>query len=154
MASNLVKNRIVIEIAHECLQLSRNGFSNVGLNRKMGTFPDVYVTALDTNNCVDYLVGITGRAETKDNGDWDPLFNLVRTEDDRKRAKALAEGMNKAMAFVAIALRKADYSYAAYFGEWASLGFSRSIPMLTSERSKYRQLAPYTKDTRVATFFS
>ncbi len=154
MASNLLKNRIVIEIAHECLQLSNNGFSNVRLSGKVGTFPEVYATAVDTNSGVDYLVGMTGRSESKDNGDWDPLFNMVRTEDDRTRGKALAEELNMVTAFVAIALRKTDCSYAAYFGEWATLGFPRSIPMLMGERSKYRQLAPYTKDKRVGTFFS
>jgi hypothetical protein len=82
MTSNIVKNRIVVALARECLQ--SNGFANVGVNRENGTFPDVYATALDTTNGVDYLIGITGRAENKENGDWDPLFNLVRTDRPRK----------------------------------------------------------------------
>jgi hypothetical protein len=60
-----------------------------------------YATALDTSNRVDYLVGITGRAETKDDGDWDPQFNFVRTGGDHERAKALVADMNKKLAFVA-----------------------------------------------------
>jgi hypothetical protein len=113
----------------------------------------VYATALDTINHVDYLIGITGRAENKDTGDWDPLFNLVRTDAGHARAKSLAVAMNKRLAFVAIAL-KSDSSYAAYFGELAVIGFPRSIPMLPADRLKYRQLAPYAQDKRVAEFFS
>ena len=154
MTSNIVKNGIVIELASERLQSSGNGFANVEMNKKNGTFPDVYATAHDTIRHVDYLIGITGRAENKENGDWDPLFNLVRTDADHERAKSLAVAMNKKPAFVAIALRKSDNSYAAYFGELDAIGFPRSIPVLPADRLKYRQLVPYAQDKRVAEFFS
>lgn len=154
MTSNIAKNRIVIALARECLRASGSGFVNVEISKNEGTFPSVYATALDTTRQVNYLIGITGRAENMENGDWDPLFNLVRTDTDHARAKSLAAAMNKKPAFVAIALCKMDSSYAAYFGELNGMGFPRSIPMLPEDRLKYRELAPYTKNERVAEFFA
>jgi hypothetical protein len=147
MKSNVTQNRLVIELA--CESLTRSGFTDVNPSKDQGTFPNAYVTALDSSNGVEYLVGITGRVETKADGDWDPLFNLVRQEDDRRKARALAESMNRTLAFVAIALRESDGSYAPYFEELDRIGFPRSIPMLPADRSTYRQLAPYTQDARV-----
>jgi hypothetical protein len=149
MKSNIHQNRLVIELACESLKSSGSGFANVNRNKDQGTFPDVYATVLDTSSGVEYLVGITGRVETKADGDWDPLFNLVRSEDDRRKARALAERMNKTLAFVAIALRESDGSYAPYFGELDAIGFPRAIPMLPRDRAGYRQLAPYIQDARV-----
>jgi hypothetical protein len=147
MKSNAAQNRLVIQLACECL--SSNGFTRVVPTKEQGTFPDIYVTALDSSSGVEYLVGITGRVETKADGDWDPLFNLVRNEDGRGRSRALANLLNRTLAFVAIALRDSDGSYAAYFWELEPIGFPRSIPMLPADRSRYRRLAPYTPDTRV-----
>jgi hypothetical protein len=147
MKSNTTQNRLVIELA--CEALTRSGFTNVDPSKDQGTFPDVYVTALDSSSDVEYLVGVTGRVETKADGDWDPLFNLVRHENDRRRARALAESMSRTLAFVAIALRESDGSFAPYFWELDRIGFPRSIPMLPPDRSRYRQLAPYTQDPRV-----
>jgi hypothetical protein len=149
MKSAVEQNRLVIELACECLKLSGNGFKNVSRNKDQGTFPDVYATALDTRNGVDYLVGITGRVETTADGDWNARFNLVQSAGDLKKARTVANHMNKKLAFVAIPLRNSDGSYAAYFGELEPMGFPRSIPMLPSDRLRYRQLAPYTPDTRV-----
>ena len=149
MTNKIRQNRLVIKLACESLNSSGSGFASVSRNKDQGTFPDVYATALDTSSGVEYLVGITGRVETKADGDWDPLFNLVRSEDDRRKARALAERMNKTLAFVAIALRKADGAYAAYFGELDAIEFPRAIPMLPDDRKKYRQLTPYTQDARV-----
>jgi hypothetical protein len=146
MKSNIAQNRLVIELACECL--TNGGFKNVARNKDQGTFPDAYATALDRTTGIEYLVGITGRVETKADGNWDPLFNLVRTDDDRKNAIALAKNKKKRLAFVAIALRL-DGSYAAYFGELDPIGFPRSIPMLPPDRSAYRQIAFYTPDVRV-----
>lgn len=76
------------------------------------------------------------------------------TDADHERAKSLAAAMNKKLAFVAVALRKSDNSYAAYFGDLETIRFPRSILMLPADRSKYRQLGPYAHDKRVAEFFS
>lgn len=147
MKSNVAQNRLVIKLARECLD--KNGFTNPHPNRLQGTFPDVYVTTRDPSNGVEYLVGITGRVETKADGTLNPSFNIVRTDDDRRKARELAKRMNRTLAFVAIALRETDASYAAYFGELDAIGFPRDIPMLPPDRSSYRQLVAYTKDTRV-----
>jgi len=147
MKSNVAQNRLVIKLACECL--TNNGFKNVARNKDQGTFPDAYATALDGITGIEYLIGITGRVETTAEGDWDPLFNLVRSDEDRGRARALAKSMNKRLAFVAIALRLSDGSYAAYFGELDPIGFPRGLPMLPSNRSEYRQLATYIPDARV-----
>ena len=154
MTSSSAKNQIVIELASECLRLSRSGFANVTINQKQGTFPDVYGSASDLNNNIHYLIGITGRSERKVNGDWDDRFNLVRNDRDHERAKELVSKLKKEPAFVAIAFREADYSYTAYFGELNLIGFPRAIPMLPNDRSNYRQLIPYTKDKRVERYFS
>lgn len=146
MKSNVAQNRLVISLACECL--TKSGFKNVARNKNQGTFPDVYATAIDITTGTEYLVGITGRVETKADGTWDPQFNLVRTNDDRKRARALAQSMNMRLAFVAIPLRRLDASYAAYFGELDPIGFPRSLPMLPPHRSG-RQIVPYTPDVRV-----
>ena len=92
MKSRVQQNCLVIEIACECLE--RNGF-DVKRNKDQGTFPNAYAIAVDSSSHVEYLVGITGRVETKANGDWDPLFNLVRSENDRSEAIALAKRMIK-----------------------------------------------------------
>src|SRR5262249_54557411 len=86
MTSKIEKNRLTIELA--CESLTRGGFSNVYCNKDQGTFPDVYVTAFDPNG-VDYLICITGRVETKDKGTWNDRFNLVKNEDDYRRATAM-----------------------------------------------------------------
>jgi hypothetical protein len=138
MKSSAAQNRLVIVLA--CESLTRRGFLNVNPSKDQGTFPNVYVTALDSSNDVEYLVGITGRVETKAAGDWDPLFNLVRHEDDRRRARMLAKSMNRMLAFLAIALRESDGSYAPYFWELEPIGFPRSIPMLPGDREGYRRL--------------
>jgi hypothetical protein len=147
MKSNVAQNRLIIELARECLD--KNGFTNPAPNKRQGTFPYVYVTTRDPGNGVEYLVGITGRVETRADGTWNPSFNLVRTDDDRSKARDLANYMNRTLAFVAIALRETDASYAAYFGKLDAIGFPRDIPMLPPDRSSYRQLAPFTKDGRV-----
>ena len=147
MKTNVAQNRLVIELACECL--TNSGFKRVARNKDQGTFPDAYATALDSTTGIEYLVGITGRVETKADGHWDPLFNLVRTNDDRTKARALAKSVNKKLAFVAIALRRSDGSYAAYFGELDPIGFPRSLPMLPTDRSGYRRIASYTPDVRV-----
>jgi hypothetical protein len=146
MKSNVAQNRLVIKLACECL--TNGGFTNVARNRDQGTFPDTYATAIDATTGIEYLVGITGRVETKADGTWDPQFNLVRTDDDRRKARALAKSMNKKLAFVAIALRLSDESFTAYFGELDPIGFPRSLPMCPPHRAG-RQIAPYTPDVRV-----
>jgi hypothetical protein len=138
---------LVIKLA--CENLAKNGFSNPAPNKPQGTFPDVYVTTTDPGNGIDYFIGITGRVETKADGTLNPAYNVVRTEDDRRKARTLASQMNRTLAFVTIALRETDGSYAAYFGELEPIGFPREIPMLPTDRKKYRQLAPYTMDVRV-----
>jgi hypothetical protein len=50
---------------------------------------------------------------------------------------------------VAVALRQSDGSYAAYLAVLDPIGFPRSLPMLPSDRSRYRQIASYTPDVRV-----
>ena len=73
---------------------------------------------------------------------------LVVPAHCRRKATALADSMNRTLAFVAIPLRQSDGSYAAYFDELDPIGFPRGIPMLPHER-RYRQIAPYTPDQRV-----
>jgi hypothetical protein len=87
--------------------------------------------------------------ERKADGDWNPDFNLVRGEEDRRKATALAEQTKKKLAFVAVALCKIEGVYAAYFGELDRIGFPRAIPMLPDDRKKYRQLTAHTQDARV-----
>ena len=149
LKSNIRQNRLVIKLACECLNSSGSGFANVNRNNDQGTFPHTYATARDTQTGIEYLIGITGRGERKADGDWDPEFNLVRTEENRREARALAARMKKKLAFVAIALRKADGAYAAYFGELDTIGFPRAIPMLPFDRTRYRQLSGYPQDVRV-----
>jgi hypothetical protein len=55
---------------------------------------------------------------------------------------------------VAIALRDKDGSYAAYFDELSRIGFRRDVPMLPTDRSKYRQLAAFKPDVRVKTLLA
>ncbi len=147
MNSKIRQNRLVIELA--CESLNSSGFASVNRNKNQGTFPTLYVTAHDTSSGEEYLIGISGRVEHKADGDWDPAFNLVRSEDDRRKAQALAKHLKKKLAFVAVALRKADGAYAAYFGELDAIKFPRAVRMLPSDRRKYRQLAPYRQDDRV-----
>jgi hypothetical protein len=145
MSSRIEQNRLVIEIACECLK--QNGFMHVNRNRDQGTFPDVYVTA--DRNGILYLIGITGREETGADGEPNPSFNLVRTEGDRRKAKTLAQNTSRVLAFVAVALRREDGKYSTYFEELDRIGFPRSIPMLPQERSNYQSLAIGTYDARV-----
>jgi hypothetical protein len=145
MNKKVAQNRLVIELACECLR--KNGFTNPYPNGRQGTFPNVHITTRDPTNGVEYLVGITGRVETRADGTLNPTFNLVRTEDDLIKADELAKKNNRTLAFVAIALREKDGSFAAYFDELSRIGFRRDVPML--DRSKYRQLATYTPDARV-----
>jgi hypothetical protein len=145
--SNVTQNRIVIELARESLQ--RGGFTNVACNKDQGTFPHTYATARDAATGIEYLIGITGRTENRADGEENESFNLVRTDDDQRQARELAKSIDKKLAFVAVALRQSDNSYAAYFGELEPIGFPRSIPMLQSDRSAYRLLAPYTSDMRI-----
>jgi len=154
MKSNRLQNRLTIELA--CESLTRGGFSNVCRNKDQGTFPDVYVTAFDPSTSVDYLICMTGRVETKANGDWNDRFNLVQNADDYRRAEAMIRHNNKALAFVAIAFRKSDESYAAYFSRIYPATLPRDIPMLPKDRDrlKYRQLTPYTHDVRVSELLS
>jgi hypothetical protein len=154
MPSNIVLNRLTIELA--CESLTRGGFSNVYRNKDQGTFPDVYVTAFDPSTGVDYLICITGRVETKADGNWNDRFNLVQNEDDYRRATAMIRRNNKALAFIAIAFRESDASHAAYFRRIYPATLPRSIPMLPSDRGrlKYRQLTPYTQDVRVRELLS
>jgi len=154
MTSKIVQNRLTIELA--CESLTRGGFSNVYRNKDQGTFPDVYVTAFDPSTGVDYLICITGRVETKADGNWNDRFNLVQNADDHRRAAAMIRRNNKALAFVAIAFRESDASYAAYFRRIYPATLPRSIPMLPSDRLKYkyRQLTPYTQDVRVRELLS
>jgi hypothetical protein len=60
------------------------------------------------------------RVDTKVDGSQNDKFNLVRSGNNRKNTDALAKRMKKSRAFVAVALRASDASYAAYFGEFAS----------------------------------
>jgi hypothetical protein len=152
MKSNIHQNRLVIELACECL--NAGGFANVTMNKDQGTFPHAFATARDTQSGVEYLIGITGRVEGKADGDWNREFNLVSTAEDRRKAKLMAARMKKMLAFVAIALRRSDRTYAAYFGELDAIGFPRAIPMLPADRGKYRQLAAYTQDARVSELLS
>ena len=147
MNIKIAQNRLVIELARECLR--ENGFTNPHPNRPQGTFPSVHISTRDLTNGVEYLVGITGRVETRADGTLNPTFNLVRTENDLTKAHELAKKTNRRLAFVAIALREKDGSYAAYFDELSRIGFRRDVPMLPSDRPKYRQLATYTLDARV-----
>ncbi len=147
MKSNTAQNRLIIKLARECLD--KNGFTNPHPNKQQGTFPDVFITTRDSRTATEYLVGITGRVETKADGTLNPSFNLVRTDDDRRKATGLAQTMNRTLAFVAIALRQSDASYTAYFGDLNAIGFPRDIPMLPRDRTGYRQLVGYTKDPRV-----
>lgn len=143
---NHKQNRLVIMLACECLK--NKGFTNANPNKDQGVFPDVYVTAADRNG-IQYLVGITGREETRADSEPNPSFNLVRNGDDRRKARVLAQNMSRVLAFVAVALRRKDGSYSAYFNELERIGFPRSIPMLPQDRSNYRPLAIHTHDTRV-----
>jgi hypothetical protein len=83
--------------------------------------------------------------ETKADGNQNDRFNLVRSEADREDAEALAKKLQKGRAFVAIALRASDATYAAYFGKLAL--FPKQV--LMKNRSNYKQLAPYTPDNRI-----
>jgi hypothetical protein len=147
MKTNVAQNRLVIELARECLH--NNGFTNPYLNKHQGTFPAVNITTRDPRNGVEYLVGITGRVETTADGAINPAFNLVQSADDLTRARDFAKNMNRVLAFVAVAFREKDASYAAYFDELTRIGFRRAVPMLPSDRAKYRLLATYTPDPRV-----
>jgi hypothetical protein len=131
MKTNVAQNRLVIEIARECLR--KNGFTNPQPNKHQGTFPTVYITTRDPTNGVEYLVGITGRVETKADGTLNPTFNLVRTHNDLTKAANLAKTMNRELAFVAVALREKDRSYAAYFDDISRIGLRRDVPMLPSD---------------------
>ena len=73
MPNRIKQNRLVIEIACECLE--NDGFANVNQNKKQGTFPDVHVTA--ERDGIAYLIGITGREEIGVNGEPNPSFNMA-----------------------------------------------------------------------------
>jgi hypothetical protein len=91
MSNKIKQNRLVIEIACECLK--NDGFTNVNPNKKQGTFPDVHVTA--DRDGVQYLIGITGREEIGAQGEPNPSFNIVQTADDRRQARVLAKKYEK-----------------------------------------------------------
>src|SRR5215813_13077838 len=97
---NIAKNRLAIEIGCECL--NANGFSNVARNKDPGTFPHTYVTATDTRGGTAYLIGITSRVEVGADGKLNPAYNVVHSAADRRQAKALANRMNRTLAFIAI----------------------------------------------------
>jgi hypothetical protein len=146
MSKNVEQNRLVIHLAIECLRNS--GFQNVNSNRPQGVFPDVYVTA----ECdgIPYFIGITGREEIGADGKPNPAFNLVSSAAGLRKARLMAQNMNRKPAFVAIALRKQESVYSAYFGELEQIGSPRAIPMLSQARSKYRLLANSLRDPRLA----
>ena len=92
MKTNVAQNRLVIDLARESLQ--NNGFTNPYPNKHQGTFPAVHISTRDPKNGIEYLVGITGRVETRADGTLNPAFNLVQSARDLARAKDLAKNMN------------------------------------------------------------
>lgn len=146
MPSNIQQNRVAIEIAVQCL--IQNRFLDVHANRNQGTFPYAHITA--HRNGERFLVGVTSRREIGADGAYNPSYNIVKSDEDMKEARALAGKQREVPAVVAIALRPGDGMYSAYFGPLQAIQFRRDVPMLLGDRRRYEELVKDEYDARVA----
>jgi hypothetical protein len=150
MASNIQQNRLVIQLARECLE--NNGFGIILRHQDQGTYPRVYTIA--ERGGARYLIAATGREEVRADGELNPGFNLVQNPKDQQAARKLEnEHHNAIPAFVAVALRCKDGRFSAYFGRLGGINFRRQVPMLHANRQHYEQLVPRTSDPRVAALY-
>jgi hypothetical protein len=83
MPSNSQQNRLVIQLARECLENSR--FRITDRHGDQGTYPRVYTTA--ERDGTAYVIATTGREEVRADGELNPGFNLVQTPEDQKEAR-------------------------------------------------------------------
>ena len=102
MASRIKRNRLVIQLARECLE--NKGFRIIERYQDQGTYPRTYTIA-ERDGSV-YLIATTGREEIRADGKLNPEYNLVQNSNDQEQARRLENNKHpdKIPAFVAVAL--------------------------------------------------
>ena len=125
MASRIKQNRLVIQLARECLE--NKGFRIIERYQDRGTYSRTYTIA-ERDGSV-YLIATTGREEIRADGKLNPEYNLVQNSNDQEQARRLENNKHpdKIPAFVAVALIG---SRSKPFGQVGA-------PISTNARSKY-----------------
>jgi hypothetical protein len=85
MASRIKQNRLVIQLARECLE--NKGFRIIERYQDRGTYSRTYTIA-ERGGSV-YLIATTGREEIRADGKLNPEYNLVQNSNDQERARRL-----------------------------------------------------------------
>jgi hypothetical protein len=121
MASRIKQNRLVIQLARECLE--NKGFRIIERYQDQGTYPRMYTIA-ERDGSV-YLIATTGREEIRADGKLNPEYNLVQNSNDQEQARRLENNKHpdKIPAFVAVALRCNEGQYSAYFDRLKTVNF-------------------------------
>jgi len=146
MASHIQQNRVVIQLARECLE--KANFEQIELNREQGIFPDVRIIAARSGT--RFLIGITGREEIGADGEYNPSYTIASAASGMETAKNIARRHQAVLAFVTIPLQKKKGKFCSFFGTLQAVKFRRSIPMLLPDRRCYEMLQDWTHDDRVA----
>lgn len=152
-------------LAEECLKAS--GFTEVRNLNRGAKFP--YADLIAELSGQRYLISVKSRNEFQASGKLNPCYNAVRFNEAAIRVlqaegkseneitkiiweavDALASQWNACPAWIVVPMRPEESSYSAYFGEVSLLRHRRSIPVLPSDRRRYRELAPLgTYDARI-----
>lgn len=85
MASRIKQNRLVIQLARECLE--NKGFKIIERYQDRGTYSRTYTIA-ERDGSV-YLIATTGREEIRADGKLNPEYNLVQNSNDQEQARRL-----------------------------------------------------------------
>ena len=85
MASRIKQNRLVIQLARECLE--NKGFRIIERYQDRGTYSRTYTIA-ERDGSV-YLIATTGREEIRADGKLNPEYNLVQKSNDQEQARRL-----------------------------------------------------------------
>lgn len=152
-------------LAEECLKAA--GYKEVR-NLNLGTnFP--FADLLAELSGKRYLVSVKARNEFRADGNVNECYNAVKLNEVEKRALQaqgktqdeitaiiwaavddLAQRWNAIPAWIVVPMRPQESCYSAYFGEVSMIRHRRSIPILSSDRVRYTELAPLgTYDARI-----
>jgi hypothetical protein len=147
--------------------LEHHSFQDVcNLNEKRNNQP--FADLMATKDGKNYFIGVKARNEKRDIGMLNESYNCVLVRDAvNKRLKIsglttdqitqlaieqvakLANKFDAIPAWITVAVRSHQGTYAAYFGLLESLGNRRSIPMTVHARGNYVCLVDWTHDRRI-----
>jgi hypothetical protein len=145
--------------------LVRSGFVRVeNLNREQANYR--WADLMAVRDGKRYFIGVKARNEDKAEGGPNPSYNIVlisKAKDAElkkrgmtrqeitalllKEVRVLAKSRRAIPAWVTVAVRPLEGTYAAYFGLLDQIGSRRSVPMLPKDRASYEAL-PRTWLTR------